>query len=118
MIVVGAMAEGGKGAYFSNWSQTKVDVAAPGMKIYSTTPKGVEGPGYGSTYGLYGFMSGTSMAAPHVAGAAGLLMSKFPVSPGEDRHEGGQQQIEQGTGAEIGERRVGKECRSRWSPYH
>ncbi len=23
-----------------------------------------------------------------------------------------------GGGAEIGERRVGKECRSRWSPYH
>ena len=26
--------------------------------------------------------------------------------------------VEMPTHAEIGERRVGKECRSRWSPYH
>lgn len=42
-----------------------VDVAAPGKGIYST----VNG-------WSYGYKSGTSMAAPHVSGLAGLLVSK------------------------------------------
>lgn len=42
-------------------------IVAPGRSIYSTLPDG----GYGS-------MSGTSMAAPHVAGAAALLQSEWP----------------------------------------
>ncbi|MGH9869967.1 MAG: S8 family serine peptidase [Candidatus Polarisedimenticolia bacterium] len=52
---------------FSNWGATTVDLAAPGVNILSTGP--------GNTYRL---LSGTSMAAPHVSGAAALLKSRFP----------------------------------------
>ena len=51
---------------FSNYGVSSVDLAAPGDFILST---------YG---GSYTFASGTSMAAPHAAGAAALLASKDP----------------------------------------
>ncbi|WP_386780359.1 S8 family serine peptidase [Luteolibacter ambystomatis] len=54
-------------SYFSNRGAATVDIAAPGSNILSLQPGG----GYASK-------SGTSMAAPHVAGVAGLLVSKNP----------------------------------------
>lgn len=51
---------------FSNYGSDWVDVAAPGSGILSTLPGG------------YGNLSGTSMAAPYVAGLAGLVFSSYP----------------------------------------
>jgi subtilisin family serine protease len=66
-------------ASFSNYGATSVDLAAPGVGVQSTFPvaldvndlNGTDGDGYRS-------MSGTSMATPHVAGAAALVLSKEP----------------------------------------
>jgi subtilisin family serine protease len=60
-------------ASFSNFGKT-VSVAAPGVAILSTLPTYSVGR---ATQG-YGPMSGTSMAAPFVAGLAGLVRSQFP----------------------------------------
>lgn len=51
----------------SNYGQSSVDIAAPGSSIYSTC--------IDSTYV---YKSGTSMAAPQVAGVAALLKSEYP----------------------------------------
>ncbi len=55
-------------ANFSNYGKKNVDVFAPGVKIYSTTP--------GSTYRDE---QGTSMASPVVAGLAALILEYYPA---------------------------------------
>jgi cell wall-associated protease len=71
-ITVGASSDpkisGDLVADFSNYGKATVDVFAPGVKIYSTLP------GKSS----YGFLKGTSMASPVVAGVAAVIRSYFP----------------------------------------
>jgi len=60
-------------SYYSNWG-SGLDITAPGGVLYSNTSS--EGGIYSSIRGGYGYMQGTSMAAPQVTGAAGVVASK------------------------------------------
>jgi len=69
IIAVASITSTGALSSFSNYAATKVDIGAPGSNIYSTLPASSKGKQTTSSYGSY---NGTSMATPHVSGAAAL----------------------------------------------
>jgi subtilisin family serine protease len=74
IISVAAIDKNGALASFSNHGATKVDIGAPGVAIMSTVPQRTKG----NVVAGYASYSGTSMAAPHVTGAAALYASTHP----------------------------------------
>ena len=63
---------------FSNWGARGVDIGAPGVKVFSTTVGGQYSDMVIDMFGLQVGWDGTSMATPHVAGAAALYLSAHP----------------------------------------
>ena len=88
IVSVAAITRDGALSSFSNYGQTNVDLGAPGgerlsadhipeLEIVSTVPTNA-----------YGYMRGTSMAAPHVTGAIALYASAHPGStPARTRND-------------------------------
>lgn len=71
MIVVAAIDRKDQIASFSDYGLTTVDIGAPGVEIYST---------FNGSDSDYQVEQGTSMASPHVAGVAGLVLASHPTA--------------------------------------
>lgn len=67
IISVAANTSSDQLAGFSNYGKKTVELSAPGNNIFSTVARS-----------KYASLSGTSMATPHVSGAAALILSQYP----------------------------------------
>lgn len=81
IIAVAATDRDDDRATFSNYGVTSVDLGAPGVSILGTFPTymTIKMSEYGFSTD-YETISGTSMATPHVAGAAAVLWAKSPTA--------------------------------------
>ena len=77
VIAVASITSTGAMSSFSQYGATTVDICAPGSAIQSTLPIAGKGKTAAVTSG-YGSYSGTSMATPHVTGAAALYKALNP----------------------------------------
>lgn len=76
MITVGAIDVNNQRGSFSHYGKQSVDIGAPGVAIVSTVRNG-----------QYAQYDGTSMATPHVAGAAALVWAKTFPTPIQDKDQ-------------------------------
>ena len=102
---------------------TKTVAAVNGVATFSTLSLNMVGTGYTLTATATGLTSATSSAFNISVGAAAKLV--FTVQPSNAAAGAAitpavqvTVQDAQGNTVRSEERRVGKECRSRWSPYH
>ena len=76
VIAVASITNTGAISSFSNFGATSIDIGAPGSGIWSTVPVSSKG----KVVSGYSSYSGTSMATPHVSGAAALYAAYHPGS--------------------------------------
>lgn len=82
VISVASTNHNDKKAWYSNFGD-HVDISAPGGETNNNSGVGVVGGVYSTNLfdggeNSYAYFQGTSMASPHVAGVAALIVSKFP----------------------------------------